>query len=71
MEFKGCLSVPRWVCKPMVRRYDLSMLCRVNDGDDDRSGLDAGLNAVSNVESDVGHGLLSFYVDVLGFCSKA
>ena len=34
-------------------------------------GLDAGLNAVSNVESDVGHGLLSFNVDVLGFCSKA
>ena len=55
----------------MVRRYDLSMLCWVNDGDDDRCGLDAGLNAVSNVESDVGHGLLFFYVDVLGFCSKA
>lgn len=51
----------------MVRRYDLSMLCRVNDGDDDRCGLDAGLNAVFDVESDVGHGLLTFCVNVLRY----
>ena len=48
----------------MVQCCDHSTLCRGDAGDDERCGLDARLNAVFDVESDVGHGLLTFDVDV-------
>ncbi len=48
----------------MVQCYGLSLVYWGDAGDDERSGLDAGLNAVFDVESDVGHGLLTFDVDV-------
>ena len=64
VEVKGSLSVPGGICKPMVQCCDHSTLCRGDAGDDARCGLDARLNAVFDVESYVGHGLLSFYLEV-------
>lgn len=49
VEVKGSLSVPGRVCKPMVQRDDLWRPERY---------------AVFDVESYVGHGLLTFDVDV-------
>ena len=48
----------------MLHRHDLGMAYRVAGGNDDRCGLEAERNAVFNVESDVGHVILTFYVDV-------
>ena len=48
----------------MLHRHDLGMAYRVAGGNDDRCRLEAKRNAVFNVESDVGHVILTFYVDV-------
>lgn len=48
----------------MLHRHDLGMAYRVAGRNDDRCGLEAERNAVFNVESDVGHVLLLFDVDV-------